>query len=131
MTLSVTLTARPLRFSDTGEPEGGGGETPSNESVKGLGITVQGIPPMLRQRLGMDPDAAGVMILSVDPESDAADEGLQPQMVIVSINDKPVKSVADWNSIVRSLKAGSTAKIEYRLGKDRTDSVFVTVPKPK
>ena len=86
---------------------------------------------LLRQRLEMGQGAAGVMILSVDPESDAADEGLQPQMVIVSVNDKPVASVADWNRIVRDLKPGATAKIEYRIAKDRTDSVFVTVPKAK
>jgi len=129
--LDVKLGTRPLQFDDEGneaKPKSNDDEGEANESVQGLGIKVQAIPPMLRQRLELPADQGGVMIVSVDPESDAADEGLQPQVIILSINDASVRNVGDWNKVVRDLAPGSTAKIELRVGKGRSDVVFVTVP---
>jgi S1-C subfamily serine protease len=70
------------------------------------------------------------MIESIDPESDAAEEGLTPQMAILSINDMPIRSIADFNRVVKGLKAGDSAKVEYKTGKNRSDSVFIVVPRP-
>ena len=133
MSLDVKLGNRPLNFTASGSgsgPGSGDDEGDTGESVKGLGITVQPIPQVLRQHLGLSANSPGVMVVSVDPESDAADAGLAPQTVIVSVNDVPVRDIADWNRAVKGLKPGDTAKIEYQLAKDRTDSIFVTVPSP-
>jgi serine protease Do len=107
-------------------------------SGEGLGIKVQSIPSFLRQQLKMEDDAPGVVIVSVDPESDAAEEALEPRQVITSIDDVPVKSVAEWNRIVKGLKPGETVKIDvttYGMVNgarvERTEIVFLSVPQPK
>jgi S1-C subfamily serine protease len=78
----------------------------------------------------MGPSDPGVVILSVDPESDAAEEGLSPRQIIVGIDDTPIASVADWNRAVKELKPGDTVKVELRLG-TRNEFVFLTVPPSK
>jgi len=126
--LNVKLTTRPVTFDDSGnEPEPGADEEAVPSSAQGLGIKVQSIPAEVRQQLRLGPDA-GVMIVSVDPESEAAEEGLSPRNVVLSLDDKPVRSVADWNKIVKGLSPGATVKLEVNL-RGRTEFVFVTVPR--
>jgi serine protease Do len=132
MKLDVTLTTRPVEFNAEGEevePKSDDDATVPTSS-EGLGIKVHVIPSFIRQQLQMKPDAPGVMIVSVDPESDAAEEGLAPRQVITSIDDIPIKSVADWNRIVKGLKPGESVKVDLDLG-DRNEMVFLSVPPPK
>jgi S1-C subfamily serine protease len=118
-----------------GEPED---EEPTPSSGEGLGITVQDIPADARQQLKLADDAPGVMVVFVDPESDAAEEGLEPRQFITSIDDKHVKSVAEWNRVVAGLKPGATVKLDvttYLVARgERTQQkelVFLSVPHPK
>jgi serine protease Do len=130
--LDVTLTTRPVVF----DPESGDAEpkpeddAPGPVSSEGLGIKVRALPSFLRQQLQMVANAPGVMIVSVDPESDAAEEGLSPRQVITSVDDIPLKSVADWNRIMKELKPGESVKVDVDLG-DRNEMVFLSVPRPK
>jgi serine protease Do len=130
--LDVTLTTRPVTF----EPEGENGDllleddATAPSSGEGLGMTVRAIPQVARQQLGMKASDPGLMVVSVDPESDAAEEGLSPRQVITSIDDIPVRSVADWNRILKGLKPGDSVKIGVDLG-DRSEMVFLSVPRPK
>ena len=129
--VDVKLSTRPVNFDEEGsEPETKPESEAAPSSSEGLGIKIQAIPPALREQLEMDAKASGVMIVSVDPESDAAEEGLAPRQVVTSIDDMPVKTVADWNRIVRALKPGQTVKVEIDLG-SRPESVFLTVPSSK
>ncbi len=129
--LDVKLATRPVFGLDGPEtepkPEGDSAVPISGE---GLGIKVQSIPPLARQQLRMDAEAPGVMIVSVDPESEAADEGVAPRQVVTSINDVPVRSVAEWNRIVKGLGPGETVKVELDLA-GRSEIVFLNVPQPK
>ena len=131
MKIDVTLITRP-DFSQDGQ----GGEPKSEDdatvpiSTEGLGIKVQAIPPYVREQLDLKADAPGVLIVSVDPESDAADEGLAPRQIITSIDDIPVHSVADWNRIVKGLRPGESVKVDVDLG-NQNQIVFLTVPQPK
>ena len=132
MKIDVKLTTRPVTF----DPEGQEGEpkpdddatTPS--SGDGLGIKIQAISPFMRQQLRMDAKDPGVLIVSVDPESDAAEEGLAPRQVITSIDDKPLTSVAEWNRIVKDLKPGETVKVDVVIG-GRSEIFFLSVPQQK
>jgi serine protease Do len=130
--IDVTLTTRP-NF----DPEGSDAEPKADDessapvmSSEGLGIKVQAIPSFARKQLKMAADAPGVMIVSVDPESDAAEEGLSPRQVVTAIDDVPLRSVGDWNRIVKGLKPGESVKIDIDLG-GRTEIVFLTVPQAK
>ncbi len=130
--IDVTLATRPNL-----DQEGPDTEPKADEeapvpvmSSEGLGIKVQALPSFARKQLKMDADAPGVMIVSVDPESDAAEEGLSPRQIITAIDDVPLRSVGDWNRVVKDLKPGESVKIDIDLG-GRTEIVFLTVSQTK
>ena len=130
--IDVKLATRPLS-AETPSGEGGPGsedDAAPPPSGVGLGIRVQAIPPALKQQLDIGPSDPGVFVVSVDPESDAAEEGLAPHQVITALNDTSIASVADWNRVVRGFKPGDTVKVEIR-ERGRTEFVFLTVPQPK
>jgi len=73
----------------------GSGVAPANAVRKALGLTVQPLTPGLAQRLGIPPATRGVVIAAVDPSSDAAQRGLTPGEVIVSVNQRNVTNPDD------------------------------------
>jgi len=130
--VDVTLTTRPVEFDPEGddvEPKRDDDATVPSSS-EALGIKVGAIPQLLRQQLQMDGDSPGVRIISVDPESDAAEEGLEPRQIITAVDDIPITSVADWNRVVKNLKPGETVKVDVAFGAV-TQIVFLSVPQPK
>ena len=132
MNVDVKLTTRPVRFEGDGlEPEPKSDDDSAvPTAAESLGIKVQALSSSMRQRLRLESDAPGVLIMSVDPESDAAEEGLGPPQVITAINDKPIGSVTEWNRVVKDLKPGETVKVNIVLD-GRNQILFLTVPKPK
>ena len=68
-----TLTTRPDFNSEEtdADPQDDESAPVPLVSAEGLGITVQAIPRAVRKQLKMDADDPGVMVVSVDPESDA------------------------------------------------------------
>jgi serine protease Do len=131
MKLDVKLATRPVAIGGdgpTGEPRDDDTTVPNTGD--GIGMKVQSIPPSMRKALGLDADGGGVMIVGVDPESDAAEEGLEPRQVVTAIDDHPVKSVTEWNRLVKELHPGQTVKVDLDLGQ-RSEIVFLTVPEPK
>jgi serine protease Do len=69
----------------------------------------------------------GVVITNVDPDSDAADRGIRSGDVIASVNNKPVKTVADINkAIAEAVKSGKKAVLLQLQNNDQ--SRFVALP---
>jgi serine protease Do len=128
--IDVKLATRPTFDSDgsSAEPKPDDDST-TPQAAEGVGIKVQGLTDSMRQRLKLKADDQGVIIVSVDPESDAAEEGLGPLQVITAIDDHPLSSVAEWNHIVKGLKPGETVKIDVVLN-GRRQVFFLTVPNP-
>jgi serine protease Do len=77
-----------LAAGTTSAPSGGEGKG-SLEGVK-LGR----LDEQVRERLDLDNDASGVVVLEVAPDSPAAEAGVSPGMVITEINRSPVNSPA-------------------------------------
>jgi len=140
MKVDVKLTARPVIFDQEGR---GLDSQPKDDATapasgEGLGIRVQAIPSFMRRQLELKAETPGVVIVSVDPESDAAEEGLEPRQVITSVDDTPVNSVADWSRVVKDLEPGETVKIDLKIfgmvngdSVARDEIVFLSVPEPK
>lgn len=74
-------------------------ETPSSAdgalTGKAMGLGLTSLTPEIRRAYNLDDNVQGVVITKVDPNSDAADKGLQPGDVVVSVNQKSVHTPQD------------------------------------
>ncbi len=85
-----------------------------------IGITVQNIDEKLARYLKI-PDKKGIIITSVEPKSPAHKAGLQESDIILAIGSKKINSVGDYQSVAKSLEAGSTLEAKFwRSGKKKT-----------
>ncbi len=75
-----------------------------------LGIKVQELTPELAERLDI-PQAEGVLVSSVEPQSAAARAGIRAGDVIDEINRKHIKNVEGFKQIVGQLKKGENLLI--------------------
>jgi serine protease Do len=105
MTIRLTLGERPANIGVTA----GVGKAPSEGALRG--ITVQNLTPDLRDRLGLPQNVRGVVITDLDPNSPAAQQGLQPGDVIEGINRQAVNSVADFNRLAAQAKGQTLLRI--------------------
>lgn len=108
MTIKVKLGEMPASL-------GLQGQVGEDEGVLG-GITVVDLSPAVRARLRL-PSAIryGVAISAIEPNSPAANAGLQTGDVIMEINRTPVDSVEKFNSLYQSTK-GKVLLLVYRNG---------------
>ena len=74
---------------------------PSEKRIEDLGLTLGALNEELQQRFQLDPESEGVVVLEVEPASDAADRGLRAGDVIVEIDQEPV---ANPEEVVRHLE---------------------------
>jgi serine protease Do len=115
LTLKVTLGERP---SDLNARLGGG----SVQQGTLRGIAVQNLTSSLRDEVGIPPNVTGVVIVQLDPNSPAAQYGLQAGDVIEGINRQPVRNVADFNKLAAQAKGQTLLRIN-RQG----NGVFVVI----
>jgi serine protease Do len=87
------------------------GATKDSDLVnKALGLSVRAVTPQIARQLGMPEDTKGLVILGVDPSSDAGSKELARRDVILSVGNRPVASVADLEAGIRAAQAaGRTA----------------------
>ena len=84
------------------------GQTEKTATTTALtGVTVQDLTPELIGRLGLEPNATGVIVVMVNPGSVADESGLQRGDVITEINRKPVRNAKEYNAEVNKLKKGA------------------------
>ncbi len=92
-----------------------------------IGITVQNIDEKLARYLKI-PDIKGVIVTSVEPKSPAQKAGLQESDIILSIGNKKINSVGDYQSVAKSLAAGNPLEAKFwRNGKKKTAVVKTKV----
>lgn len=90
----------PVTLTDLDQQAGAPTESASTSS--GLeGVGVQAITDDLRSELRLDAEVQGVLVTRVSPSSKAAAGGIRPRDVIVAIDRQPVKSVADFDRLMK------------------------------
>ena len=90
-----------------------------------LGVGIGEIDSRKARRLGLN-SVEGVYITRVTPGSGADEAGIRRGDVILTINDKKVKTVPELQEIVARYRPGNTLKIEYfRNGKSHLTSVVL------
>jgi serine protease Do len=98
-TVYVTLADRPteealnkIAGGNNGTQGTTGTTAPTMQTA--LGLSLAPLTPDLARSANLPAGARGVIITSVDPNSDAADQGLQRGDLIISVNNQPVTNPA-------------------------------------
>ena len=78
-----------------------------------LGIQVSEITPETARRFNLK-DTSGVIVVGVDPESKAAEAGLEIHDIIREINHKNITSVSDLNKTIDKIPEGETINLFIR-----------------
>lgn len=92
-----------------------------------IGISVQDIDEKLARYLKIA-NIKGVIVTSVEPKSPAQKAGLQESDIIITLGNKKINSVGDYQSVAKSLAAGNTLEAEFlRDGKKKTAVVKTQV----
>jgi serine protease Do len=67
----------------------------SGEELDELGLSLTAVSDDTRKRFDLSEDAAGVVVVEVDPESPAGEKGLRPGDVIIEVGQEPVAAPAE------------------------------------
>src|SRR5579884_1222972 len=76
-----------------------------------FGMEIQNLTERQRQTLGIKAPG-GVQVVSVDPDSFAADLGLKPGDIVLSINQHPINSTDDLMKYKNELKPGDAVALK-------------------
>jgi serine protease Do len=126
-TVGVTIAAkRDAQVAANADPQGGGPASvaPTGKAM-GLGLTA--LTPEVRRAYNVEEGVQGVLITQVDPESNAAEEGLQAGDVVVSIGNKAVHSPQDVQKSV-AVAQSSGRKSVLLLVSSNGMSRFIAIP---
>jgi serine protease Do len=122
MTLTATVTTRPsvkqlAALNNNGDDNGlpdQDDDTTQQATSSSLGLSVVPLTPDIARNIGVDATTRGVVITAADPNSDAAQKGLQRGMVIASVNGAAVSTAADVAAQVSAAqKAGRDHVLLY------------------
>jgi serine protease Do len=97
----------------------------SSREGQGLGVSLSGITPNLRQQLDLPEGARGAVITEVKPGSAAEQAGLQPGDVITGVGDRPVTGTADASRAIREQMKANQA-VALRVMRNG-ESLFVAI----
>jgi serine protease Do len=123
LTLPVTVSELPVDGSSLAGPRGG-----SPEAVAGnpLGIVAENVGAEQRKQLGIAGDE-GIVVTHITGTI-ARRAGLAPGDVILMVGRKPVKSVSDFNAMVKAAKPGDSIMLLVRRD-EQTQFLALTLPK--
>ena len=77
----------------------------STSTAEAMGLGLAALNEGMRRNYNLDQDVNGVVVTKVDPMSEAADKGIEPGDVIVSVGNKPVRTPEDITKQMAAAKA--------------------------
>jgi serine protease Do len=116
LSLPVKLAERPAGEGETVEPDpfGSSARRPAQPPLPTvpLGLSVRELDRGFVGRLNIPEAVQGIVVSRVDPTG-AASGALQRGFVIIEINRKPIRSVADYQRIVTAARPGDVLAVYY------------------
>ena len=116
-TLKVTLGRREDAVG-TGGGSGRGEDRARPEMDTVLGMELRELDDDLRAQLGLNPGDAGLVVMGVDPGSEAADKGLAPGDVITEAGQEPVATLSDLRARIAAAKEAGRRSILLLVRRD-------------
>jgi serine protease Do len=120
--LTATLSEMDPQTIAGAAARGGAGPTDSALS----GVSVDSLTPETARRLNLPQGAHGVVVTDVDPDSGAADAGLQRGDVIEEVNRQPVASPGEFEA---ALKKAGKQSVLLRMRRGERANFIVVKPR--
>lgn len=92
-----------------------------------LGVAVRPLTPEDRDELGLAPEISGVLVVSVEEGSPAAEKGIRPGDVIVSVDGRDVASAEDVRTAIAAAADAGKKAVLLRVVRENQPR-FVAVP---
>nr|WP_072791344.1 Do family serine endopeptidase [Cognatishimia maritima] len=108
-TLKVTLGRREDAETAVPASSEGNSDEPNEKDI--LGLTVTPVTSALRDELGLDADATGLVIANVDETSKAFEKGLRQGDLIVEASQQEVLSISDLEQQIADAKEAGRKSI--------------------
>lgn len=89
------------------------------------GVRVENITPEWSERLRLPSSARGVIVVEVDPDSNAAAAGLRPGFVIEEVAKQPVTNVNEFNAAIQKADKKEVLLRVRRISDGRSSFVVV------
>jgi serine protease Do len=80
-------------------------QTSAATTGEAMGLGLAAVTPAVRQQFNLQGNVNGVVVTRVDPNSDAADKGIQPGDVLMSVANKSVRTPQDIKSRIADAQA--------------------------
>ena len=130
-TVYVTLADRPTEEA-LNKIAGGGADTgdqgtATTAPTQALGLSLTALTPELARAANLPPSARGVIITSVDPNSNAGEQGLQRGDLIMSVNNQPVTSPGQVTAAVDAARKAGRSSVLLLVKRGTATEGFVGV----
>ena len=102
------------------------GPTPT-ATQRALGLSLSPLTPELGRAANLPAAARGVIVTSVDPNSNAGEQGLQRGDLIVSVNNQAVNTPGQIIAAVDSARKGGRSSVLLLVQRGSTPGVFVGI----
>ena len=110
-TITATISARKderVASNDEGPAKNSSAMASTGEAM-GLGLS--SVTPEVRHNYNLDDHVSGVLVTRVDPDSDAADKGIQPGDVVISIGNRPVHTPQDIKAMISGAQSSGRKSV--------------------
>lgn len=92
-----------------------------------LGLSLQPLNPQIIRALNLPANVRGVVITSVDPNSDASEKGVRRGDVVISVNRQPVVTPAEVMAAVDAARRAGRSSVLLLVKRGQAPEAFVGV----
>jgi serine protease Do len=131
-TVTVQVAERPteealakISGGSNGNPATPGGAAPGPQ--KALGLSLAPLTPELGRAANLPAGSRGVIVTTVDPNSDAGDKGLQRGDLIVSVNNQLVTSPAQVIGAIDAARKAGRSSVLLLVKRGNSPEAFVGI----
>ena len=111
VSLNVTVEELDLNQERTRMEENEPRLNREQETATDFGMALRDLTPNVRRQLNLPSGRNGAVVASVTPFGPAAEAGLRPGDVILSVQNQPVSSVEEVTKALSAIRAGQTVRI--------------------
>ena len=92
-----------------------------------LGLSVIDLTPAIAKQIGVPSTQKGVVVTTVNPNSDAGQKGIRRGFLITSVNRQPVTSATELDQAINNAKRSNREAVLLQIRRGARDPQFVAV----